>query len=89
MGGGTKIRNSLVSTTIWVAKEYFPKRVDLKREHFSIAIIVDELSYSSSLPPATWEAPKDEADIYRCDADRLQELLNVVTQPTGSKVTKN
>jgi hypothetical protein len=77
-----------LSTTIWVAKEYFPKRIDLKRQHFAIAIIVDELTYSSSLPVATWEEPKNETDVYRCDASRLQELLNVVTQPAASTLPK-
>ncbi len=77
-----------LSTTIWVTKEYLPKRIDLKRQHFAIAIIVDELTYSASLPAATWEEPKNETDVYRCGASRLQELLNVVTQPAASTLPK-
>lgn len=67
-----------LSTTIWVAKGYSPKRIDFKREHFSLAIIIDDLSYSASLPSSTWEAPKNEKDIYRCGASRVQELLDMV-----------
>lgn len=69
-----------LSTTIWVAKGYLPKRIDLKCQQFAVSIIMNEIAYSRSLPASTWFAPKNETDIYRCKATRLQELLNIAMQ---------
>lgn len=66
------------STNIWVAPQYLPRRIDIKRQQFALSLIVDEIAYSKELPLSTWQEPKNETDIYRGHAEQLQTLLKMV-----------
>jgi hypothetical protein len=66
------------SAKLWIAPDYSPKRVDIRRSDFAMSFLLEEFSYAPSLPASTWQPPQGESDVMRCDAARLEELLYVV-----------
>jgi len=66
------------SAKLWIASDYTPKRIDIRRSDFAMSFIIDELTYGYGFSSSTWQPPKGITDIYRCDAARLEEVLYVV-----------
>jgi hypothetical protein len=63
---------------LWICGDYTPKRVDIRREDFAMSFLVEELTYTPSLPASTWLPPASVKDVYRCSADDLEQLLYIL-----------
>ncbi|MEI6491815.1 MAG: hypothetical protein WCO94_04635 [Verrucomicrobiota bacterium] len=63
---------------IWVAAGYAPRRVEVIRKDFNAIADISDLTYSPSLPAATWQPPAGTTDIYRTTPEMLEALLYIV-----------
>ena len=66
------------SAKLWIASDYTPKRIDIRRSDFAMSFIIDQLTYGYGFSSSTWQPPKGITDIYHCNAARLEEVLYVV-----------
>jgi len=66
------------SAKLWICGDYTPKRVDIRREDFAMSFLVEQLTYSPTLPASTWFPPSSVKDVYRCSADDLEQLLYIL-----------
>lgn len=66
------------SAKLWICSEYTPKRIDIHRSDFAMSFLIEELTYGSGFPPATWQPPAGATDVYRCDSAQLEQLLYVL-----------
>lgn len=77
------------SAKLWICSEYTPKRIDIRRSDFAMSFLIEELTYGSGFPPATWQPPAGATDIFRCDESQLEQLLyvlmNSLQMSTGDK----
>ena len=63
---------------IWVAAGYLPRRVEIKRNDFSVVVEIRDLVYSPSLPASTWTVPPETTDVFRTTPEMLEGLLYIV-----------
>ena len=66
------------SAKLWICAEYTPKRIDIRRNDFAMSFVIEELTYGIAFAAETWQPPAGATDIYRCDADQLEQLLYVL-----------
>jgi len=63
---------------IWVAKDFVPRMVQIQRKDFTMTVAIRNLSFSETLPAATWEPPAGANDVFKSGAQILEQLLYVV-----------
>lgn len=66
------------SAKLWICSEYTPKRIDIRRSDFAMSFLIEELTYGTEFPAATWQPPAGATDVYKCDAAQLEQLLYVL-----------
>lgn len=69
--------------TLWVAAGYVPRKVQIVRRDFTMTVAIEDLEFVEKLPGKMWRPPEGEEDVYRTNADVLEQLLFVVTNSLG------
>jgi hypothetical protein len=64
--------------TVWIDVAYRPRRLEIERRDFTTTIDILKTRFSKSLPPATWQPPKDTPNIFRISAENLEAVLYVL-----------
>ena len=63
---------------VWVASGYAPRRIEVVRRDFTLAVDIKNLAFFPSLPASTWQPPDGATDIYRTTPEMLEALLYIV-----------
>ena len=63
---------------LWVAAGYLPKRVEIFRQDFTAVVDITALEFVQAWPLETWQPPVGSADVYRTDANYLEQLIYVI-----------
>ena len=66
------------SSKLWICSDYTPRRIDIRRSDFAMSFLIENFTYSPAFPASTWQPPAGATDVFRCDEERLEELLYVV-----------
>lgn len=72
---------------IWIAPGYIPRRVEVKRQDFTLAANIRDLTFVPSLPASTWQPPEGATDVFRTTPEMLEALLYIVMNSVKTSET--